>query len=990
MSAPLLQTKLYIPPARPDLVPRPRLIERLNTGLWQNGFREGDRKDSRVFARKLTLVSTPAGFGKTTLLSEWVSRCGPRTRVAWLALDEGDNDPARFLAYVVAALQKIQNQQESAAGQEGVARQRVDTIGAGVLSALQSPQPPPLEMLLTALINQISAISDNPATSLTPEPASPFGPHGQRDGQSEKATVQGAPAERTARQNFVLVLDDYHTIAAQPVHDALEFLLDHLPDNLHVVIATRSDPPLRLARLRGRGQMTELRAADLRFTFDEVDGFLNQAMGLELTSDEVATLAHRTEGWIAGLQMSAIAMRSLVSMHNENTESIASFIQAFTGSNRYVLDYLVEEVLDQRPQGTKDFLLQTSILDRLSGPLSDAVTGQRNGQQTLEQLEHVNLFIVPLDSDRCWYRYHQLFADLLRLRLQQTQPDLVPILHRRASAWYAQQGLMGPAIRHAFSASDFELAADLIERAMESVWKRSELATFLSWVEAVPDKIMHARPLLSFFHALALLMSGQPLNLVEARLKDARESDIDSVSNGMAVFRSLMAAYRGDSRQSADLARRALELLPKESVFLRSVVAGILGLAHLYSGDIGAATNALDTAARIGKETGNILNAVLALCHLAELSSLQGQLYEAQARYEQAVELAIDGQGQPLPVAGVALIGLGQLQQQWNDLDRAENYLLKGIELVRKAQEAAAIQGFVALARIRQARGNPAAALETIQKAWRIALRFDAMEMDDGYVALQQARLWIAQGDIDAALDWVRQRELDRDVGAVELVGQNGGVSWSSLLCVLEQNTLARLYLAQGHPDQALAVLESLLQAAETGGRVPRATVMEMQLLRALALQAQRDIAQALAALECALSLAEPGGFVRIFVDEGKPMAQLLYEAGARGIAPEYVQRLLSAYEVEVKDPDERPEVKAGGSSLAPRPLSLVEALSERELDVLQLIAEGLSNQEVAQRLYLSLHTVKWHTGNIYGKLGVKNRTQAVAQARALGVLPAV
>jgi len=990
MSAPLLQTKLYIPPGRPELVPRPRLIERLNTGLWQNGFRESDRKESWVFARKLTLVSTPAGFGKTTLLSEWVSSCALRTRVAWLALDEGDNDPAHFLAYVVAALQNAQNHQGTFPRQESVTPQSVDTIGTDLLGALQSPQPPPLEALLTALINQISALSDSPVTPLASQPANGFRPGVEQDGRAEKTSAQAVTGERTVRQNFVLVLDDYHTIAAQRVHDALEFLLDHLPDNLHLVIATRSDPPLRLARLRGRGQMTELRAADLRFTPDEADGFLNQAMGLELATNEVATLAHRTEGWIAGLQMAAVAMRSLVMMQDERAESIASFIQDFTGSNRYVLDYLVEEVLDQRPKGTQDFLLQTSILSRLSGPLCDAVTGQRNGQQVLEQLEHANLFIVPLDSDRCWYRYHQLFADLLRLRLEQAQPDLVSILHRRASEWYAHQGVVTLAIDHAFSASDFVRAADLIEGAVEAIWMRSELATFLSWVEALPDKVMHARPLLSFFHALALLMSGQPLNMVEARLKDAAESDIDSVSNGMTVFRALMAAYRGDARQSADLARRALELLPEESVFLRSVVVGILGLAYLYSGDIGAATDALDKAARIGQETGNLLNAVLALCHLAELAALQGQLYEAKARYEQAVALAVDDHRRPLPVAGVALIGLGQLQQQWNDLESAEHYILKGIELVKKAQEAAAIRGYVALAYIKQAQGGLVAAREAIQEAWRIALRFDVMEMDDGYVALQQARLGIIQGDIDAAMNWFRKRRPDRDVSSIELVGQNGGVSWSSLLRVLEYNTLAQLYLAQGQPDEALAVLETLLQVVKTGQNVPRVTEIEIHLLRALALSAQEELAQALVALERALSLAEPGGFVRIFVDQGEPMAQLLVEAGARGIAPEYVRRLLSAFGIESKDPDERPEKKTGDSFPVRRSLSLVEPLSERELDVLRLVAEGLSNREVGQRLFLSLHTVKWHTGNIYGKLGVKNRTQAVAKARALGVLSAV
>jgi LuxR family maltose regulon positive regulatory protein len=897
MDTPLLTTKLYIPPVRPELVSRPRLIERLNEGLH----------------RKLTLVSAPAGFGKTTLLIEWVRNCG--CPVAWVSLDESDNDLTRYMTYFVAALQTIE----------------VD-IGEGVLSAFQAPKPPPIESVLTGLINEIAAV----------------------------------------QEQFALVLDDYHVIEAQPIHDALTFLLDHLPPQMHLVIATRSDPPLPIARLRGRGQLTELRATDLRFTSDETATFLNQVMGLDLTVDHIAALETRTEGWVAGLQLAALSIQS--------REDIPGFLAAFTGSQHYILDYLVEEVLQRQSESVRAFLLQTSILDRMTGPLCDAVTlgcrskrsGESGGQAMLDRLEHANLFVVPLDSRRHWYRYHHLFADFLRARLHQIWPDQVPELHIRASEWYEQNRLIAAAIDHALSAEHFERAAHLIERAAEPTMMRSEVATFVSWVEALPDDVARARPLLCVYHAWALVLSGHPLDAAESRLQDAIEADTEnSVDGEVAAFRAWTAALRGDTRHSTELSQRALELLPAESLFLRSIVAGSLGLVYMWSGDVVAAFQAFEEAARIGQKAGNLMVTAIALRRLAQLRVMQGRLSEAKAFCEQALELSVDGRGRRLPIAGLVLIVLGELLREWNDLEAAARHLIEGIELVKQWGEIGAFDGYVALAHVRQAQGDVDGAREAIHRAQQLAIQFDASEVDDVFVALHQARLWVAQGNLEAAIRWAEGRQVDRDVDSEEESSHH-----YPLVRALEHLTLARVYIAWGRPEEALEMLESLLQTAEAAGWM--GYVIEILALQALALQGQGDILPAVTALERALSLAEPEGYVRVFVDEGPSMAPLLYEAAARGIAPQYTSRLLAAL------PAAEP-----ASKFQKLPVEMVEPLSERELEVLQLIAEGLSNQEVAQRLFITLGTVKWHTSNIYGKLGVKNRTQAVAQARALGILPA-
>jgi len=875
---------------------------------------------------RLTLVSAPAGFGKTTLVSEWVSSCG--RPVAWITLDESDNDPLHFMAYFIAALQEIG-----------------PGFGQGLLDSIQSSKPPAFDSIFMALVNQVASISDP----------------------------------------FILVLDDYHLIEEKLVHNFVQFILEHMPPQMLLVVLTRVYPPLPVARLRGRGQLTELRREDLKFAPDEVAEFLNQVMGLGLTENEVSALAFRTEGWIAGLQMAALALQGQEPAGED--ERTRELIKSVTDSDRYVLDYLVEEVVQRQSDSVQRFLLYTSVLDRLCGSLCDVVVGIGgenenleggtlpslqfpatfgSGQEILEYMEQANLFLIPLDRQQEWYRYHRLFVDLLRRRLQRVYPDLPPLLHRRASAWFEENGFPTSAIEHALSAEDFTRAAYLIEEIAVGILSRGEMTTLLNWLNQLPDEVMQNRPILFLYHTWMLYINGHPIDEVEARLDDAVQNDSSSQITGeVAMFRAALATVKGDIQRSIRLSDKALELLPDDSYFFRGDTVRSLASAYELAGDLTAAIKTFDEAVKMDQRAGNVVGTIIGFTKLAGLRKIQGKLQEANQLYQRALELGDDGHGNLQPIAGRAMTGLGELQREWNDLDAAAQYLDEGILLVKRWSNVWAIEGYIALAYVRQSTGDEQGARQAIQTAEELAVDFDASEMDDFEVSLNEIRLLLIQGNFEAAMNWFDENGLVDEISDIPV---------SYYLQEMEQTILARVYIAQGKCEQAGKLLDSLHQEAEKLSRM--GVLIEILILQALLLHTMNDISAALILLGRALEMAEPAGYIRLFIDEGKPMAHLLYEAVANNISPGYANRLLGEFEPRLKDGIPSKKLPA-----------FIEPLSDRELEVLVLIAEGLSNQEVAQQLFISLRTVKWHTTNIYQKLNVKNRTQAVNKARGLGIL---
>ena len=912
---PLLQTKLYVPPVRPELVSRPRLIERLNAGLH----------------RRLILVSAPAGFGKTTLVSEWVAGCD--RPLAWLSLDEGDKDLTRFLAYLVAALQTI-----------------AANIGAGVLAVLQSPKPPPTESILTSLLNEITTVPDN----------------------------------------FVLVLEDYHVIDSKPVDKALAFLIEHLPPKMHLVIATREDPQLPLARYRARGQLTELRASDLRFTPAEAAEFLNRVMGLNLSVENVSSLESRTEGWIAGLQLAAISM--------QGNKDVSGFIRAFAGDHRYIVDYLVEEVLKRQPELVRSFLLQTAILDRLNGSLCDAVTGKQEGSSRLEALQRGNFFVVPLDDKRHWYRYHHLFAEVLHAHLMAEQPDQVSTLHRRASEWYEHNGSSADAIRHALAAEDFERAATLVELAVPQMRRSRQGATVteLGWLKALPDELVYFRPVLCVDYAFALFGSGE-LEAVEGRLRDAeRWLDTTADTAGMvvvdeeefcrlpgmiALLRAAQALARGDMPETAKYARQVLDLAPEDAHLMLGGAASQLGLVAWTSGDLETACRMTVDGMRNVRLAGYISSAIGGSLVLADIQIAQGRLHEAMTTYERALKWAM-GPGAPvLRGAADVYVGMSALHYEHSDLKTATQHLLTSQalgELAGLPQNP--YRWCAAMARIRVAQGDLDGALDLLDQAERL---YDAsFSPNVRPIATRKTRVWVTQGRLGEALGWAREKGLsvENELGYLH---EFDHITLARVILALYQNDRAEHSI-----QEAMGLLERLLKAAEERGGT--GSVIEILVLQAIAYHAQGDVPAALKPLQKSLTLAEPEGYVRMFVDEGPPMAQLLLETASSGIMPDYTGKLLAAFEAEQR----------GNSGESPLPASvavlpeehqegeiLTEPLSQRELEVLRMLKTALSGPEIARELVIALSTVRTHTKSIYSKLNVSNRRAAVKRAAELNLI---
>ncbi len=939
----LLKTKLSVPPVRMHLVIRTHLLTRLRG----------------VMDSALTLISAPAGFGKTTLLSEWIAsmrgeiNVGPagdaghgeaaardqQPAIAWLSLDEGDNDPTSFWSYFIAALESV-----------------YEGIGDDAQLLLSSAQSLPVNTILTVLINAMSALA----------------------------------------HNIVLVLDDYHLIETQAVHDGLAFFLEHRPAHMHLVIASRADPPLPLARLRACGQLYELRTSDLRFSAQETRAFFVEGAGVRLADEDLDELRTRCEGWVAGLQLAALALRE--------DGDVALIARTFSGSHRHIIDYLASEVLARQPEAVRAFLLQTSVLDRLNGSLCDALLTGRDSQEMLTLLERKNLFLIPLDSQREWYRYHHLFAAMLRNHLRQEQPERMAALQRRASGWYEQHGLLAEAIGHALQAEDFARVATLIERmaqATYTIWGRSELIRVQGWLTALPFPLLQARPQLCLLYAyvqLFLSLMEQKTDTVSA--VQACETSLQNVAQNLstgvvtnesqvlqgelAALCATVAFIKGDVIGAAEQGKRALALLPQEHTILRVQAAQALANAYRVGGDKQAAQLALDELAHMSQVAQDVYSVAQAMYNLAQLQVMRGNLRQAATTYQKAIG-TIEQKSLRF-VAGGLYIGLSCILLEWLDVEGAEQYLLRGMERTKTWSDPGLLEyGAQMLAMLRWAQGDFVAAFAALDELERLyqqhkifaqsSLRAVAYEL----VMANRARLHLAQGDIASVNRWAQTRRETQDE---EL----------SPLHLVEQSVMVRVHLANKRPEEALRLVARLLEVAERAQRYGE-TIM-LYALQALALSLQGNADAARVSLLRALSLAEPGNYLFTFACEGVEMKALLTALSSTlrqgdeacstySVSPAYVHRLLASFA--------KLEGRAAGLQTSTRALGEAQAtagpLSRRELEVLRLLAVGLSDREVAQRLILAESTVKTHVKRIYAKLNVKNRAQAVASASARHLL---
>lgn len=902
MSKDLLQTKLNIPFPRVELVARPRLRDQMNVGL----------------SHRLTLVSAPAGFGKTTLVADWANELD--LPIAWLSLDEGDNELSRFVTYTVAALQQIDPE-----------------LGQDTLRLLQMSEKPSSEAIITLLINQLD----------------------------------------TLEQKILLVLDDYHVINNLDVHQAVSLLIEQLPSYLHLIILSRTDPPFPLARLRVRQQMTEIRDKELRFTEAEATAFFNKSMSLELPPDDVAALEARTEGWIAGLQLAALSLRGHKDKHQ--------FVKNFAGSHRQVIDYLSEDVLKLQDERVQNFLLNTSILERLSGPLCDAVTSRNDSQKMLEELEQANLFIIPLDDERIWYRYHHLFADFLRIQLRHHQPEQSNELHQRAAGWYENNDLISEAVEHALSAKDFERASRLIEIAAETIlWVQGQWTTLLRWLEALPNETIYAHPSLALFHAWALFITGQ-WNAVIPILPDVKKAistvEQSAVQENMlgevATVEACVIYETGNMDRCIELAHKAQALLAKNNLMTRGAANYVLGLAYFGNNNFEAAHQAYQDAVVESRQADNPIITLVATGSLVQLALKQGRLRQADELYRQAIQLGKQESGVVLGPVGVACVHMGEVMREWNQLESAEQILLEGIELCRQQQSMPEIvlEGTLTLARVQQASGDVHGAAEALSQAEDQLTQFHARSGDVKviifYVEISRVRLWLVQGNLAPALQWSIKH------GLVDASESEAASPEHVIL-------LARIYLAQDKLEASLRLLDQLPKKPMTEN--VSSVVIEILILRALALYRMDDIREALAALAQALSLAEPEGYIRLFVDEGDSMRQLLQQTATQHADSEYVFQLLSAFPT-IEDRADKSTTQPHIDIEVDETNSRAKLLNGREREVLRFMAAGLSNPEIARELHLSINTIKWYTSLIYRKLGVKKRAEAVNQAHDLGIL---
>lgn len=880
----VLGTKLRVPRSRRELVSRARLTDRLRTDAGA--------------APRLVLVAAPAGFGKTTLLTQWLTRSD--ARVAWLSLDAGDADLRRFLTHLVAAV-----------------RVTSPEVGAEAVALLEGEGAFRAEDVVVGLVNDLDVLPG-----------------------------------RT-----VIALDDYHVVESPEVHEAVTFLLDNLPPQVSLAMTTRADPPLPLSRLRARGELLEVRAADLRFTQGEATAFLNEVMGLGLSPQHVAALERRTEGWATGLQLAALSAA--------RASDPDGFVEAFAGSHRFVLDYLVEEVLEGQPEEVRSFLLETSVLDELNASLCDAVTGRRDSQQMLEALERANLFVVALDDQRQWWRYHHLFAEALRARLSAEDPERVARLHRSAADWYAEHDRLPDAVRHALASDDVERAADLVELAVPGMRQRREDRTMRDWLRALPEDVVRRRPLLSMHLAWARLSEGDMdgvdhwLDAAEAALassssraptlgpagaREARAQDLAGLPAMVEVYRATVSQARGDVAGTVAHASRARDLARPEDHFVLGASSGFLGLAAWAGGDLPTAADTFGEARRHIRAAGNVADGLGMTVVLAGIALARSGPDEARRLYDSALETADAVPGPPLSTTGDLHVGLASVLVEQGELAAAEAHLQRAAELGERASLLEnRHRAYVARAALRRARGDLDGAVAQLDRAE--ALFLPGYYPDVRPIPALRARVRIAQGRLAEAREWAAEHG----------VGLGEGV----YLDELDQLTLARLRVAERTDlDDVLALAERIVAAGKDGGR--DGSVADALVVRALAHHARGDLDAAREVLGEALRLAVPLGWRRLFLDEGAPMVELL-----RSVDDDLAAAVLAA-----DSPEER--VVQPASS---------EGLSERELEVLRLLATELTGPEIAQRLYVSLNTLRTHTKHIFTKLDVNTRRAAVRRA---------
>jgi LuxR family maltose regulon positive regulatory protein len=907
----LLRTKLIAPPPRDYLVTRARLTQRLEDAL----------------RRKVTLLSAPPGSGKTTLLSAWLTQA--RRPIAWLTLDEDDDDPIRFWTYAVAALERAY---PGATGH--------------TLGLLRAAQPPTTRGLMTALLNALDAVD----------------------------------------AAIYLVFDDYHVITARPIHDALDYLLARLPPHVHLILASRTDPPLALALLRARDELTELRATDLRFTGEEATSFLADVMGLRLAAAQIALLEERTEGWIAGLQLAALSLRG----HDDP----GAFLDRFAGDHRYIADYLAGEVIDRQPERLRAFLLRTSILDQLCGPLCDAVMEETwnvgSGATLLAELERANLFLIPLDDERRWYRYHALFAAALRQRLSHTASQELPALHQRASAWFEREGMTEPAVRHALAAGETERAAALVEHVADAYWKRGDVAALRALLDALPDAVTLARPRLCLFHSWVRLIAGrfaEGLRRLEAAEESLRAHPDASASptlhGALFAIKAAVARANGDHEESNALARRTLDVTPADETIWRSIATLSLAENAFATGDLAGARLAATETLRLGERGGDSFGAIIATMGAAAVEERLGHLSASVALMRRGLE-RYQSADAPLPSAACyLLIGLAALLYEWNQLDEAERLTEECIALGYGGDLFdGQYNGYVVRARIQQARGDHAGALRAITEAERLTAD-GLLPSVSAATAARKARILFAQGNRAAAARWVDATLAERPAQQratqerAETVGEGKRANY-----LVPLDTLPYLLIRLGRAEEALAILDPLISEAQATGYIDK--LIPALAVRALALHAlgRAGAAREGAAEEAlgrALALAEPERYIRTFADMGEPMTTLLTRLAAvpgnPPVARDYLDTLLDACVTA-----DAPHVD--GSSTA-----TTETLSEREREVLRLLAAGAANQEIADTLVVSIHTVKTHVAHILAKVRAANRTEAVARAREQGLL---